>query len=181
MTRWLARIGSNIWLRLHPDVREIRHFHPTGKGMPNSVYVHRGGFLAECGRNAAAFEPSIPVGQRVEGTQRNGTMSQNGGVIVLPASTPTLLPPAIRHAGRMGHFFKGRYIDDRGTIFDERSTAIDIRTRGIRSLIRGAEEVCRTLQQEVVLVKDFETGRIFLVGRKSSASSRPGAKQEVLP
>lgn len=56
---------------------EIKYFHPEGKNMPNSVYVHRGFFLNECIKNIDNFILT-------EGICANqGSLSKyKGGVIV---------------------------------------------------------------------------------------------------
>ena len=178
--RCLERIGRTVYLAVKSNVQEVRYFHPTGKGMPNSVYVHRGGFLWECIRNKAAFARPDAGRQRAQGLQDEAAIARQGGIIVFPADTHLVARSAALHIFyRVGNFFRGRYIDGLGTIFDERSTAVDIRANGTVAVIRLAEDLRRAFRQEVVLVNDFTTGRIYLVGRKSSAYSRPRTAKEV--
>lgn len=56
---------------------EIKYFHPEGKDMPNSVYVHRGFFLNECIKNMDSFVLTEGV------CADQGSLSKyKGGVIV---------------------------------------------------------------------------------------------------
>lgn len=56
---------------------EIKYFHPEGKDMPNSVYIHKGFFLNECERNADNFVLSEGVC-----ADQYGLSKYKGGVII---------------------------------------------------------------------------------------------------
>lgn len=57
-------------------VREIKHFHPSGKPMPNGSHIQRGGYLNECRLNANAYT----LDEGVHGEQY-GLAKYRGGII----------------------------------------------------------------------------------------------------
>lgn len=57
-------------------VREIKHFHPDGKPMPNGSHIQRGGYLNECRLNANAYT----LDEGVHGEQY-GLAKYRGGII----------------------------------------------------------------------------------------------------
>lgn len=57
--------------------REIKHFHPSGKSMPNGSHYQRGGFLNECQNNKDSFI----LDEGVHGEQY-GMQKFRGGIIV---------------------------------------------------------------------------------------------------
>lgn len=57
-------------------VREIEHFHPTGKPMPNGSHIQRGGYLNECRLNFNAYV----LDEGVHGEQY-GLAKYRGGII----------------------------------------------------------------------------------------------------
>lgn len=61
----------------------------------------------------------------------------------------------------IGNFFKGRYVsgDD---VFDERSTSVEICGCPSALLMLFAAKICEDFRQESVLVKDYNTGHIYL-------------------
>lgn len=63
----------------------------------------------------------------------------------------------------IGNNFKGKYIGDNNKIYNEKSTSIELGGVPSELLLLFAIELCRAFKQESVLVKDFNTNRIFLV------------------
>jgi hypothetical protein len=63
----------------------------------------------------------------------------------------------------IGNFVKGRYKAKDGSLYDETSMSIEI--IGITSdvLNKVAEELAKEFKQETVLVKNYETGKIYMV------------------
>lgn len=57
-------------------VKEIKHFHPSGKPMPNGSHIQRGGYLNECRLNANAYI----LNEGVHGNQY-GLAKYKGGII----------------------------------------------------------------------------------------------------
>lgn len=57
-------------------VKEIKHFHPDGKPMPNGSHIQRGGYLNECRLNANAYT----LDEGVHGEQY-GLAKYRGGII----------------------------------------------------------------------------------------------------
>ncbi|MBQ5462933.1 MAG: hypothetical protein IIT53_02645 [Fibrobacter sp.] len=59
------------------NFREIEHFHPEGKNMPNGVAFQRGGYINECMENIRAFVLDEGVHDK-----QYGLKNYRGGVIV---------------------------------------------------------------------------------------------------
>lgn len=65
--------------------REIKHFHPEGKGMPNGVAFQRGGYTKECMENARAFVLNEGVHNK-----QYGLKDYRGGIIVFSTDVNVL-------------------------------------------------------------------------------------------
>lgn len=65
----------------------------------------------------------------------------------------------------VGNFFKGRYPAADGSVFDETSTSIEIIGIPQAALLVLATEIAKEFKQETVLVKDYESQRIYLADR----------------
>lgn len=173
-------------------MREVRHFHPSGHTMPNGSYIQRGGYLAECRRNAESFT----LDDGVHGEQYR-FLDYRGGVIVLPAainaeemSQNTVLDKVKQvvmtygnrlRKGRVvrepldgegtehivaysvGRSFTGKFVGDNGEVYGEKSLSVEVNGLSGRSLLRLAEMLADAFVQETVLVKDLNTGKIYLV------------------
>jgi hypothetical protein len=63
----------------------------------------------------------------------------------------------------IGNFFKGRYNSDDGGTYDETSTCIEIVGISYELLCTLGAEICKSFQQESVLVKDNQGHRILFV------------------
>lgn len=59
------------------------------------------------------------------------------------------------------NFFKGRYVSG-DIVYDERSTTIEISCCPSALLMLFAAKICEDFKQESVLVKDYNTGHIYL-------------------
>lgn len=173
-------------------MREVRYFHPSGHTMPNGSHIQRGGYLAECRRNAESFT----LDESVHGEQYK-FLDYRGGVIVLPTdvdvvemSQNTVLDKVKQvvmtygnrlRKGRVickplngegaehivaysvGRSFTGKYVGDNGEMYDEKSLSVEVNGLSGRSLLRFAEMLADIFRQETVLVKDLNTGKIYLV------------------
>ena len=172
-------------------VREVRHFHPSGHAMPNGSHIQRGGYLAECRRNAELFT----LDESVHGEQY-GFLDYRGGVIVLPTDVNAeemsrnalmdkvkqivvtygnrlskgrvvrkpLNGKGTEHIGAysVGKSFTGKYVGDNGEMYGEKSLSVEVNGLSGRSLLRLAEMLADAFVQETVLVKDLNTGKIYL-------------------
>ena len=172
-------------------VREVRHFHPSGLAMPNGSYIQRGGYLAECRRNADSFI----LDESVHGEQY-GFLDYRGGVIVLPTAInavemshdvfqnkvkqvvmtygnrlrkgriirKSLNGEGTEHIGAysVGRSFTGKFVGDKEEVYDEKSLSVEVNGLSGRSLLRFAEMLANAFVQETVLVKDLNTGKIYL-------------------
>lgn len=181
-------------------MREVRHFHPSGHTMPNGSHIQRGGYLAECRRNAESFT----LDDGVHGEQY-GLLDYRGGVIVLPTdvdavemSQNTVLDKVnqivsaygnrlrkgriirkslngegTEHIGAysVGRSFTGKFVGDNGEIYDEKSLSVEVNGLSGRSLLRFAEMLADVFRQETVLVKDLNTGKIYHVKPISSSEA----------
>ena len=67
----------------------------------------------------------------------------------------------------VGNFFKGVYKAKDGSLYDETSLSVEI--IGIEPLLLEiiASEMCIEFKQESALVKDYETGEIYLVNKEN--------------
>lgn len=95
-------------------ISKIKHFHPEGKTMPNGNSYQRGGFLKECSDNLQKFDTA-------------------DSCIVFPANSPCYRPQVdlykeYQYVGKVefGHYFKGSYFNNQGTVFNEESFAMTI-------------------------------------------------------
>ena len=68
----------------------------------------------------------------------------------------------------VGHFFKGRYVGDKGEMFNEKSVSVEVNGLSSKSLVNLAERIADMFRQETVLVKDLNNNKIFLVDREPS-------------
>lgn len=65
----------------------------------------------------------------------------------------------------VGHFLSGRYTAKNGTAFGENSLSVEMAGIDTDTLVNIATELCRSFDQETVLVKDYNNGKIYLVNR----------------
>lgn len=63
----------------------------------------------------------------------------------------------------IGNFIKGRYKANDGTLYDEKSLSIEIIGITDTVLNRVAKDLANEFKQESVLVKNYETNKIYLV------------------
>ena len=179
-------------IRTMGGVREVRHFHPSGHTMPNGSHIQRGGYLAECRRNAELFT----LDESVHGEQYK-FLDYRGGVIVLPtdvnavelsqnAVMDKVKQVVVTYGNRLrkgrvvrepldgegtehivaysvGRSFTGKFVGDNGEVYGEKSLSVEVNGLSGRSLLRFAEMLAGTFMQETVLVKDLNTGKIYLV------------------
>ena len=173
-------------------MREVRHFHPSGHTMPNGSHIQRGGYLAECRRNAESFT----LDDGVHGEQYR-FLDYRGGVIVLPtainavemsrnAVMDKVKQVVVTYGNRLrkgrvvrepldgegtehsvaysvGRSFNGKYVGDNGEMYDEKSLSVEVNGFSGRSLLKFAEMLADVFMQETVLVKDLNTGKIYHV------------------
>lgn len=67
------------------STRQIKHFHPNGKTMPNGSHIQRGGFSLECRNNATKFI----LDEKVHPVQY-GLKEYRGGIIVFSTEVNAL-------------------------------------------------------------------------------------------
>lgn len=63
----------------------------------------------------------------------------------------------------IGNFFKGRYIGDNGEVYNDKSSSIDLGGVPSELLLLFATKLCKEFKQEIVLVKDFNQNKLYLV------------------
>ena len=192
ITESLEKALVSLAIRTMSGVRGVSHFHPSGHAMPNGSHIQRGGYLAECRRNAELFT----LDESVHGEQY-GFLDYRGGVIVLPADVNAegmsrnalmdkvkqivmtygnrlrkgrvvrkpLNGKGTEHivAYSVGKSFIGKYVGDKGAVYGEKSLSVEVNGLSGRSLLRLAEMLADAFVQETVLVKDLNTGKIYLV------------------
>ena len=172
-------------------VREVRHFHPSGLAMPNGSYIQRGGYLAECRRNADSFilDESVhgeqyrfldyrggvivlPMDVNAEEMSRNAVMDKVKQIVGTYGNRPrkgrvirkSLNGEGTEHIGAysVGRSFTGKFVGDKEEVYDEKSLSVEMNGLSGRSLLRFAEMLANAFVQETVLVKDLNTGKIYL-------------------
>lgn len=72
----------------------------------------------------------------------------------------------------IGKFFKGRYFDG-NKIYNDTSTSIEIDDIPSELLLLFAIRLCEEFKQDTVLVKDFNTNKIFLVDSEKIPGETP--------
>ena len=187
----LEKALDSFVIRTMSGVREVRCFHPSGHAMPNGSHIQRGGYLAECRRNAESFT----LDDEVYGEQY-GSSYYRGGVIVLPTDVnaeemsrnalmdkvkqivmtyggrlkkgriihKSLNDKGTEHIGAysVGRSFTGKYVGDKVEVYGGKSLSVEVNGLSGRSLLRLAKMLAGTFMQETVLVKDLNTGKIYL-------------------
>ena len=191
ITESMKKVLDSFVIRTMGGVREVRHFHPSGHTMPNGSHIQRGGYLAECRRNAESFT----LDDGVHGEQYK-FLDYRGGVIVLPmdvnavelsqnALMDKVKQIVVTYGNRLrkgrvvrepldgegtehivaygvGKSFTGKYVGDNGEMYDGKSLSVEVNGLSGRSLLRFAEMLANAFVQETVLVKDLNTGKIYL-------------------
>lgn len=191
ITESMKKVLDSFVIWTMSGVREVRCFHPSRLAMPNGSHIQRGGYLAECRRNAELFT----LDDEVYGEQY-GSSYYRGGVIVL--STDVNAEEMSRNAlmgkvkqivvtygnrlrkGRVirepldgegtehigaysvGRSFTGKFVGDKEEVYDEKSLSVEVNGFSGRSLLKFAEMLADVFRQETVLVKDLNTGKIYL-------------------
>ncbi len=69
------------------------------------------------------------------------------------------------YAFTLGRFFLGQYKANDGSIFNESSLSLEVVGISPEVLERVSSDIARELQQETVLVKDYQTGEIYLADK----------------
>ena len=191
ITESLEKALDSFAIRTMSGVREVRHFHPSGLAMPNGSHIQRGGYLAECRRNAESFT----LDDGVHGEQY-GLSDYRGGVIVLPTAInavemshdvflnkvnqvvgtygnrprkgrvirKSLNGEGTEHIGAysVGRSFTGKFVGDKEEVYDEKSLSVEMNGLSGRSLLRLAKMLADAFERKPMLVKDLNTGKIYL-------------------
>ena len=191
ITESMKKVLDSFVIRTMSGVREVRCFHPSGHAMPNGSHIQRGGYLAECRKNAESFT----LDDGVYGEQY-GSSDYRGGVIILPMDVnagemscsavldkvkqvvmtygnrlrkgriirKSLNGEGTEHIGAysVGRSFTGKFVGDKEEVYDEKSLSVEMKGLSGRSLLRFAEMLADVFRQETVLVKDLNTGKIYL-------------------
>lgn len=77
----------------------------------------------------------------------------------------------------IGNFFKGRFIDpETNEVYNDTSATIELGGIPSELLLLFAIEVCKAFKQRNVLVKDFNTNKIFFVNQTDIAGNSPAEK-----
>ena len=153
----------SLMAKLHKrnPAREIKYFHPTGGSMPNGHPIQRGGFIHECQVNMDAYELDETVHPK-----QYAPAGCRGGIITF--STDVVGPlndfsDKCIGSFSVGSFFKGYYVGDNGKVYDERSVSVEVNGLSSKSLFELAELLCKEFSQKTVLVKNFNTNKMYLV------------------
>ena len=70
----------------------------------------------------------------------------------------------------IGNFFTGHFTGDNGKVFDEHSLSIEVNGISSEGLIYLGEEIATKFHQETILVKDFNSNKIYLVNGDRNGS-----------
>ena len=187
----MKKVLDSFVIRTMSGVREVRCFHPSGHAMPNGSHIQRGGYLAECRKNAESFT----LDDEVYGEQY-GSSDYRGGVIILPMDVnaeemsrnavmdkvkqivgtygnrprkgrvirKSLNGEGTEHIGAysVGRSFTGKFVGDKEEVYDEKSLSVEMNGLSGRSLLRLAKMLADAFERKPMLVKDLNTGKIYL-------------------
>lgn len=131
--------------------REIKYFHPSGRGMPNGHIIQRGGFIRECQLNSEAYEFDETIHPKGDFKQRGSL----GGVIVCPSLGAKPTCAAI---------FKGRYLNrETGKMYDCLSATFEINGLSSKELLVYAKGLLDKEPVRELLVNDLNQRKHYLV------------------
>lgn len=69
----------------------------------------------------------------------------------------------------LGNFYKGRYKDfSSDRIFDENSTTVEILGISSGNLIDISTQICKEFNQQTVLLKDYNSGKILVINQEEN-------------
>lgn len=171
--RFFAEIKESITQFLSNDspIKEIEYFHPTGRSLPNGICYMKGGFIKECLKNSDTFIRTVDTID-----QLLSLPDHQGGMIIFSighkAADNSKVADCIKDYP-VGNFFQGTYIDHYGKLYDNDSLAVDINRLPSKQLMRLAKSISQDLPLEPFLLKDFNTNKIYLVGRNKGHDKNP--------
>ncbi len=159
--------------------------------MPNGIGYQRGNFIIECRKNREAFivDEAVRNNQPVSADYKGGAIVFSTDVNAVGLDANELMNWLKQHIGTfaqrynasnilhkvvsndseecigaysVGNAFRGRYAGDNGEEYNERSTTIEVNGLSSKGLLYLAEMIARVFKQETVLVKNFNTDKIYL-------------------
>lgn len=136
--------------------REIIHFSPVGKGMPNGVCFQRGSYLHECQKNKDAFDISQSVPSKKKG-------NQNGGIIVFSNNVETDSIGSVPQCYNVSKAFRGQYIGANGKLYNKDSLTIEAYGLISKELLEYALLLSKLLHHAGVVVKDLNRNKMYIV------------------
>ncbi|MCM1220799.1 MAG: hypothetical protein NC548_40540 [Lachnospiraceae bacterium] len=83
------------------------------------------------------------------------------------------------YAYSVGNMFKGRYLSDNGQTFDEKSISVEVNGVSSSGILLLAEFLTKSFHQETVLVKDFNSDKIYLADSEKFTGSLEDLEKEL--
>lgn len=77
----------------------------------------------------------------------------------------------------IGRFLRGRYVGKNGQVFDENSFSIEIVGVDFKTLLDIAEDLCKSFDQETVLVKTYNPQRVLFVNSEKEINDKENNKK----
>ncbi len=185
-------LGYNILESCSPKhFKCVEYFSTDGKAMPNGIGYQRGYFITECRKNKEAFivDEAVRNNQYVSAGYKGGVIVFSADANTLGLNANELMNWLKQHIGMfaqrynasgflhkvvsndsedyigaysVGNAFRGKYVGGNGEEYNERSMTIGVGGLSRKGLLYLAEVMARVFKQEAVLVKDFDTDKIYL-------------------
>jgi hypothetical protein len=145
---------------LEGTVKQIKYFSPDGRGqIPNGVYFQKGGFIHECEINAGKFTITSVVDEIeifITVLPNNSNIHEE---IIFGWLKKEFTTSQQQIVFEVGKFFYGKF----GEEFNEDSLCFEINGIDWKWLIVLNKNFVSELNIEKILIKDFQTGKIFMM------------------
>ena len=139
-------------LELTLPFKEIKHFHPEGKSMPNGICYQKGHYCNVCFENEKKFQIYDEKGNNIE------PACCKGSIIVFPAHRVITFTNRKYYCG---YFFDGSYIGADEESYDRSSMCMYLDDKPLKQVLRYAMSIAMEHSIHHVIVKDLATNKIF--------------------
>lgn len=141
--------SSNLTERIRTEI---------GEGYKGGIIV----FSTEVNANEASTNKVLNFIKKKLSTIKN-TMTYKSKVSNVLKNYDAVNPEVKIIGWTLGTFVHGMYTADDGSVFDEKSLSLELVGIPQKDLFKVAELICREFNQQSVLVKSYDTGRIVFI------------------
>lgn len=141
--------SSNLTERIRSEI---------GEGYKGGIIV----FSTEVNANEASTNKVLNFIKKKLSTIKN-TMTYKSKVSNVLKNYDAVNPEVKIIGWTLGTFVHGMYTADDGSVFDEKSLSLELVGIPQKDLFKVAELICREFNQQSVLVKSYDTGRIVFI------------------